>query len=79
MRKNKIEVCELAATTDSNKTSEENLNKQDNISVDNTDEQSFKMLLKDGAIVKSSVTLTVYNWQFLDLNECLVYSIISHI
>ena len=53
IRKSKIKLYKLVATLNSNKTSKENLNEQDDIFVDNTDKKSFKMLLEDGAIVKS--------------------------
>ena len=62
MRKSKIEVCELVTTVDSNKTFKENLNKQDDISVNNINKQTFKILLEDGVIVESLMTLTMYNW-----------------
>ena len=79
MKKSKIEASELTATTNRNETSDKIFNKQVNISVDNTDVQTFEMLLKDGTSIKSLVTLTIYNWQFSNSNECFAYPTTSHI
>ena len=79
MRKSKIKTCEFATIIDSIKTSKENLNKQDNISVYNTNKQIFEMLLKYGITIKSLVTLTIYNWQSSDSNKCLAYPTVFHI
>lgn len=61
MRKNKIEVYDLATIAHPNETSEENLNNQDNISVNNTNEQTFEMLLENSTLIESLVTFTIYN------------------
>ena len=76
---NKIETRELATIADPNKIFEQNLNKKDNIFVDNTDKLTFEIVLEDGAIVESLVTLTIYNWQSYNSKKCLAYLPASHI
>lgn len=62
IRKNKINACELAATTNYRKISKENIIEQENVLINNKNEQTFEIRREIEAIFKSLVTLTIYNW-----------------
>lgn len=85
MRKNKINVCELAARKDYTDSLKENIIEQANLlkpsnaKLNNVDKQIFEMGLETDATIESLATLTIYNWQSADTMDNLAFLATLHI
>ena len=55
-----------------------NLLKLSNITVINKNKQFFKIELETDAIIKSLATLTIYNWQSINVIDNFVFPTASH-
>lgn len=47
--------------------------------VEDVDKQFFEMRLEIDTIIKNLATLTIYNWQSIDITDSLAFSAVSYI